>query len=416
MWGQQVVVETKAGVAGVLAADYVAQQPGDGSTLLMAHINSHALAPSLQPKLRYNAERDFVPIVLVGVTPNLLIGNTAQPAKTVKDIVALCKAKPGQVSFGSAGAGSAQHLALEMFKLQAKVDALHVPYKGSGPLLTDLIGGQINYSFETMTAATPHVANGRVVAIAQTRTRRAKGHPNVPTMQEQGFDGFEATTWYGLVGPRRAAAGDRAEGERRRQHRAGDARRAGKARHLRRRGRRRLDREVRRLHPHRDRQVGEGGQGRRRQDRQLTDRSRGGGAAAPAAAQSYLRVSSITLPSFGRLPGARSATVAAQLGDVADRLGDALGQAFGRGALDLDLERHPVVGALAARRPAAPSSPRDGGARSRPPARGWTNMPRTLADWSARPSQPRMRWLVRPVGQRPGSTADRSPVPKRISG
>jgi len=202
MWGQQVVVETKAGAAGVIAADYTAQLAGDGSTLLMAHINSHALAPSLQPKLRYNVERDFVPIVLVGVTPNLLIGNTAQPAKTVKDIVALCKAKPGQISFGSAGAGSAQHLALEMFKLQAKVDALHVPYKGSGPLLTDLIGGQINYSFETMTAATPHVANGRVVAIAQTRTRRAKGHPNVPTMQEQGFDGFEATTWYGLVGPK----------------------------------------------------------------------------------------------------------------------------------------------------------------------------------------------------------------------
>ena len=202
MWGQQVVVETKAGAAGVIAADYTAQLAGDGSTLLMAHINSHALAPSLQPKLRYSVERDFVPVVLVGVTPNLLIGNTAQPAKTVKDIIALCKAKPGQVSFGSAGAGSAQHLALEMFKLQAKVDALHVPYKGSGPLLTDLIGGQINYSFETMTAATPHVANGRVVAIAQTRTRRAKGHPNVPTMQEQGFEGFEATTWYGLVGPK----------------------------------------------------------------------------------------------------------------------------------------------------------------------------------------------------------------------
>ncbi len=202
MWGQQVVVETKAGVAGVLAADYVSQQPGDGSVLLMAHINSHALAPSLQPKLRYNAERDFVPIVLVGVTPNLLIANDKQPAKTVKDIVALCKAQPGAVSFGSAGAGSAQHLALEMFKLQAKVDALHVPYKGSGPLLQDLIGGQIQYSFETMTAATPHVKGGRVIAIAQTRTRRAKGHPTVPTMQEQGFEGFEATTWYGLAAPK----------------------------------------------------------------------------------------------------------------------------------------------------------------------------------------------------------------------
>lgn len=207
MWGQQVIVENKAGVAGVLAAEYVAGQPGDGSTLLMAHINSHALAPSLQPKLRYNIERDFTPIVLVGVTPNLLIAGSAQGAKTVKDVVALCKAKPGAVSFGSAGSGSAQHLALEMFKLRAKVDAMHVPYKGSGPLLTDLIGGQIQYSFETMTAATPHVKNGRVVAIAQTRTKRAKGHPNVPTMQEEGFDGFEATTWYGLAGPGKLSAG-----------------------------------------------------------------------------------------------------------------------------------------------------------------------------------------------------------------
>ena len=201
LWGQQVIVETKAGVAGVLAAEYVATQPGDGSTLLMAHINSHALAPSLQPKLRYNIERDFTPIVLVGVTPNLLIAHPGTGARTLKDVVAMCRAKPGAVSFGSAGSGSAQHLALEMFKLRAKVDALHVPYKGSGPLLTDLIGGQIQFSFETMTAATPHVKNGRVLAIAQTRIKRARGHPGVPTMQEEGYEGFEATTWYGLAGP-----------------------------------------------------------------------------------------------------------------------------------------------------------------------------------------------------------------------
>ncbi|MDR6854291.1 tripartite tricarboxylate transporter substrate binding protein [Variovorax guangxiensis] len=201
MWNQSVIVENKGGVAGVLAAEYVSTQPSDGSTLLMAHINSHALAPSLQPKLRYSVERDFVPIVLVGVTPNLLIAGPAQKAVTVKDIVALCTAEPGKVSFGSAGAGSAQHLALEMFKLQAKVDALHVPYKGSGPLLADLMGNQIQYSFETMTAATPHVKSGKVTAVAQTRLKRAKGHPGVPTMQEQGFEGFEATTWYGLAGP-----------------------------------------------------------------------------------------------------------------------------------------------------------------------------------------------------------------------
>jgi tripartite-type tricarboxylate transporter receptor subunit TctC len=201
MWNQTVIVENKGGVAGVLAAEYVSTQPSDGSTLLMAHINSHALAPSLQPRLRYSVERDFVPIVLVGVTPNLLIAGPAQKAVAVKDIVALCAAEPGKVSFGSAGAGSAQHLALEMFKLQAKVDALHVPYKGSGPLLADLMGNQIQYSFETMTAATPHVKSGKVTAVAQTRLKRAKGHPSVPTMQEQGFEGFEATTWYGLAGP-----------------------------------------------------------------------------------------------------------------------------------------------------------------------------------------------------------------------
>ena len=201
MWNTSVVIDNKAGAAGVIAADYVARQPGDGSTLLMAHINSHAIAPGLQPKLGYNVERDFVPIALVGVTPNLLICNESQPARTVIDLVALCRKNPGRISFGSAGAGSAQHLALEMFKLRANVDALHVPYKGSGPLLTDLIGGQIQYSFETMTAATPHVKSGRAIAIAQTRLKRAKGHPNVPTMDEQGFAGFDATTWYGLAAP-----------------------------------------------------------------------------------------------------------------------------------------------------------------------------------------------------------------------
>ena len=201
IWGTQVIVETKAGVAGVLAAEYTATQPADGTTLLMAHINSHALAPSLQPKLKYDPLADFTPITLVGVTPNLLVCNAQQPAKTVPEIVALCKAKPGQVSFGSAGSGSAQHLALELFKQRAGVDAIHVPYKGSAPVITDLIGGQIQYAFETMTAATPHVKGGRLVAIAQTRAKRAASYASVPTMAELGYPGFEATTWYGLVGP-----------------------------------------------------------------------------------------------------------------------------------------------------------------------------------------------------------------------
>lgn len=201
IWNQPVVIDNKAGASGTLAAEYVAQQASDGSTLLLTTINSHALAPAVFPKLRYDPERDFVPVALLGLTPNLLIAGATQPAKTVKDIVALCKAQPGKVTFGSAGPGTAQHFALELFKLRARVDAVHIPYRGSGPLLTDLVGGQIQYSFETMTAATPHVKSGRAVAIAQTRGKRVKAYPDVPTMQEQGFAGFETFNWYGISGP-----------------------------------------------------------------------------------------------------------------------------------------------------------------------------------------------------------------------
>ncbi len=200
MWKTQIIVENRAGASGTIAADLVAKSPADGTVLHMAHINSHAIVPGLQ-KLPYDADKDFQPIALVGVTPNLLICNEHQTAKTVKEVVELCKKNPGKISFGSAGNGSAQHLALEMFMLQAGVKAIHVPYKGSGPMLTDLIGGQINYSFDTMTAATPHVKSGKAIPIAQTRQARAKSYPNVPTMAESGFPGFEATTWYGLVGP-----------------------------------------------------------------------------------------------------------------------------------------------------------------------------------------------------------------------
>lgn len=201
MWNTTIVVENKAGASGVIAADFVAKAPADGNTLLMAHINSHALAPGLMPKLGYNVEKDFTPLTLVGVTPNLLVANLDQPARTVAELVAQCKANPGKVAFGSAGQGSAQHMALESFKLAAGVDALHIPYKGSGPMIVDLIAGQIQYSFDTMTAATPHVKSGKLRAIAQTRAKRAAGHPTVPTMAESGFPDFEATTWYGLVGP-----------------------------------------------------------------------------------------------------------------------------------------------------------------------------------------------------------------------
>lgn len=201
LWGIPVLVDNRAGAAGVIAAEYVAKQPADGSTLLMTNFSNHAVAPNLYPNIGYVVERDFSPIMLVGIVPSLLVCRPEQPARTVQAIVERCRAAPGSVSFGSAGPGSVQHLALEMFKLRAGIDAMHVPYKGSAPMITDLIGGQIDYSFETMSSAAPHVASGKLLAIAQTRLRRAAAMPKVPTLAESGFAGFDASTWYGLAGP-----------------------------------------------------------------------------------------------------------------------------------------------------------------------------------------------------------------------
>ncbi|AZS78073.1 tripartite tricarboxylate transporter substrate binding protein [Achromobacter spanius] len=201
MWNIPVIVENRAGAAGVIAAEQVARQPNDGNTLLMAHVNSHGIAPGLQPKLAYAVDQDFSSIALVGKTPTILIGGASQPAKTLPDLVKLCRAQPGKIVFGSAGAGSAQHLALEIFKARAGIDVLHVPYKGSAPLMNDLLGGHVQYCFEGMTTATPLVQSGKVIALAQTLQQRSKSHPTVPTVAEQGYPGFEASIWFGMVGP-----------------------------------------------------------------------------------------------------------------------------------------------------------------------------------------------------------------------
>ncbi len=206
MWGIPVIVENRAGAAGIIAAEQVARQPPDGNTLLMAHVNSHGIAPGLQPKLAYSAERDFSPIALGGKTPSLLIGGAAQPAKTLPELVGLCRAQPGKIIFGSAGSGSAQHLALEIFKARAGIDVLHVPYKGSAPLMNDLLGGHVQYCFEGMTTATPLIQSGKVLALAQTLQQRSKSQPDVPTVAEQGYPGFEASIWFGMVGPAKMPA------------------------------------------------------------------------------------------------------------------------------------------------------------------------------------------------------------------
>ena len=199
--GTAVVVENRAGAADVIAAEYAVKQPNDGSCLLMTNFSNHAVAPNLYPNLRYDVERDFTPIMLAGVSPSLLVCRSDQSARTLPAIVERCRQSPGSVSFGSAGPGSVQHLALEMFKLRAGIDALHVPYRGSGAMMTDLLGGQIDYSFETLASASPQIAAGKLVAIAQTRLRRSQAHPDLPTMDEQGYPGFDASTWYGLVAP-----------------------------------------------------------------------------------------------------------------------------------------------------------------------------------------------------------------------
>lgn len=201
MWGVPIVVENRPGAAGVIAARHVAKQNNDGNSLLVAHVNSHGIGPGLRSDLGYAVDTDFTPIGLIGKTPTVLVGGPGQPAKTLKELVELCKAQPGKIVFGSAGTGSAQHLALEIFKAEAGIDVLHVPYSGSAPLMTDVIGGHIQYAFEGLTTAKPLIESGKLIALAQTLQNRSNSLDNVPTVAEQGYPGFEASIWFALVGP-----------------------------------------------------------------------------------------------------------------------------------------------------------------------------------------------------------------------
>jgi len=203
LWGRSVVVENKPGATGALAADFFARTRfTEGVNLLMAHVNTHAISPHIFKSISYDPLKDFAPVAMVGATPHILVTRAKNSAGSVKEVVEQCRQSPGKISFGSSGTGSVQHLAAAMFNLAAEVKSIHVPYKGSGPMQTDLIGGQIDYSFDTMTAATAQVKAGRMAGIVQTRLQRAKGFPDMPTMDEQGFKGFDVSSWYGVVGPK----------------------------------------------------------------------------------------------------------------------------------------------------------------------------------------------------------------------
>ena len=171
----------------------------DGTTLLMAHINSQAIAPALFPKMPYHAERDFAPIALVGVTPNLLVCGPQQTARTVKDLVELCRKNPGKISFGSAGSGSAQHLALEMFKLAAGIDATHVPYKGAPEAINNVLSGSVQFCFSPVLVAAGQVKAGKLLALAVSTAKRSPMFPDVPTVAEAALPGFDYDQWYGLL-------------------------------------------------------------------------------------------------------------------------------------------------------------------------------------------------------------------------
>jgi len=200
-WSQSVIVYNVPGAGGAIGADKVAKAPADGYTLLMGHIGTLAVNPSLYPKLPYNPLKDFTPVAGVARVPNVLVVHPSVPAKDVRELVALAKAKPGLLNYGSGGNGSAANLATEYFKLQTGVSMVHIPYKGTVPAVTDLIGGQIQVLFTGAPAVIGHVKSGQLRALAVSSPKRLDALPDLPTVAQSGYKDFEADQWYGVVAP-----------------------------------------------------------------------------------------------------------------------------------------------------------------------------------------------------------------------
>jgi tripartite-type tricarboxylate transporter receptor subunit TctC len=199
--GQQVVILNKPGAATAIAAQQVARAPADGYTLLLSTASAHIVTPALTPKVGYDGMRDFAFVAMIASVPNVLVVRPSLPVTDVKQLVALARDKPGTLNYGSVGNGSQPHLAAEMFQQMTAVKLNHIPYKGAAPATTDLLSGQIDLAFLNAPALLPHIATGKLRALATTTMKRAEQLPDVPTLDELGLKGFDVATWYGITAP-----------------------------------------------------------------------------------------------------------------------------------------------------------------------------------------------------------------------
>lgn len=200
-WKQPVVIDNRPGAGGSIGAEAAAKAAPDGYTLLMGHIGTLAVNPTLYTNLRYDPIKDFAPVALVAMVPNVLVVNPQLPVRNVQELIALAKAKPGALTYSSGGVGSAANLAMEYFKLRTGTDITHIPYKGTGPAVTDIIGGQISLSMTGLPPVLGHIRGQKLRALATAGRDRLPQLPDVPTIAEAGVPGFEATQWYGIVAP-----------------------------------------------------------------------------------------------------------------------------------------------------------------------------------------------------------------------
>ena len=201
LWGQATVVDNRPGAGGTIACELAAKAAPDGYTLLLGNISTFAMAPSLYKKVNYDPVQSFAPITLVNTSANVLVAHPSVPAATTQALIALAKAKPGQINYASAGSGTSPHLAAELFKSMAGVDLVHVPYKGSPQALTDLLGGQTQIMFASLVSALPHIRQARLRALGVTSLKRAAALPDLPAISEAGLRGYDVSVWMGIVAP-----------------------------------------------------------------------------------------------------------------------------------------------------------------------------------------------------------------------